>query len=200
MHARSPDDSQELDRFRSYLNLLARMQLDRRLQSKLDPSDIVQQTMLQAHRARSPFRGQTQAELAAWLRQILARNLAHAGRDFRRDKRDVRRERSIEAAIDASSVRLERWLASDESTPSQKAQRSEQLLRLTDAIAELPEAQQQAIILHYWQGHSLADIANRLDRTIPSIAGLLHRGLKKLRSALDHPSCHGNASGRQQRP
>ena len=75
------------DRFRSYLRVLAKMQLDERLRSKLDPSDVVQQTLLQAHRALDDFRGGTDAEMAAWLRQILARNLAHSVRDFGRDKR-----------------------------------------------------------------------------------------------------------------
>ena len=87
---------ERIDNFRSYLNLMARMQLDRRLQSKLDSSDIVQQTMLQAHRAQGNFRGSSDKQLAAWLRQILARNVYHATRDYQRDKRDVRNERSIE--------------------------------------------------------------------------------------------------------
>jgi RNA polymerase sigma-70 factor (ECF subfamily) len=94
-----------LERYRAYLRLLARMLLDPRLQSKLDPSDVVQQTLLQAHQARNDFRGRSEAELAAWLRQILARNLAHAVRDLGRAKRDIGRERSLEAALDASSAR-----------------------------------------------------------------------------------------------
>src|SRR5579885_672319 len=104
-------DGQELERFRAYLRLLARLHLDPRLRGKLDASDVVQQTMLQAFQARAGFRGSTEAELAAWLRQILARNLAHAARDLGRDKRDVARERSLEQALGQSSHRLGLWLA-----------------------------------------------------------------------------------------
>ena len=179
----SSDDS-SLDGFRSYLNLLAQIQLDRRLQSKVGASDIVQQTLLQAHRASAQFRGSTAEEKAAWLRQILARNLAHAARDLRRAKRNVERERSLEASLNASSARLEAWLASDQSSPSQKAIRNERLLRLADVLETLPESQREAIILHYWQGCSLAEVGKTLDRTPAAVAGLLHRGLKKLRTEL----------------
>ena len=150
--------AEALERFRPYLRLLAQMHLDPRLRGKADASDLVQQTFLQAHQARDQFRGQTEAELAAWLRQILARNLAHALRDLGRAKRDVARERSLEAALDASSARLGEWLAAEQPSPSQQADRNEQALRLADALASLPEAQREAVVLHYWQGRPVADI------------------------------------------
>ena len=175
------------DRFRSYLALLARMQLDDRLRRKMDPSDIVQQTLLQAHRALEDFRGRTEGEMAAWLRQILARNLAHAVRDFGRDKRNINRERELQAAVHASSVRLEAWLASEQSSPSQKAQRNERVLKLCDVLAQLPESQREAVELHYWQGCTLAEIAERMERTPAAVAGLLKRGLRKLRELLRAP-------------
>jgi RNA polymerase sigma-70 factor, ECF subfamily len=173
-----------LERYRAYLRLLARLHLDERLRGKLDPSDVVQQTLLQAHQARGQFRGSGDGALAAWLRQILARNLAHAVRDLGREKRDVGRERSLEQALDASSSRLEAWLAAEQSSPSQRAQRNEQLLRLAQALADLPEAQREAVVLHYWQGQSLAEIGDQLGRTPAAVAGLLHRGLKQLRCLL----------------
>jgi RNA polymerase sigma-70 factor (ECF subfamily) len=178
---------QILEPYRAYLRLLARMHLDRRLQGKLDPSDVVQQTLLQAHQAQGQFRGQTDAELAAWLRQILARNLAHAVRDLGRAKRDVGRERSLEAALDASSARLEAWLAAEQSSPSQQAQRNELVARLAQAMESLPEAQREALVLHYWQGQSLAEIGQQLQRTPAAVAGLLHRGLTQLRAILQSP-------------
>src|SRR5437899_10455736 len=106
----------EPERFRPYLRLLAGLQLDPRWQAKLDPSDIVQQTLLQAHEARDQFRGQSAGERAAWLRQILARVLANAVRDLGRAKRDAGRERSLEAALSQSSSRLDAWLAADQSS------------------------------------------------------------------------------------
>jgi RNA polymerase sigma-70 factor (ECF subfamily) len=173
--------SQAVERYRSYLRLLAQMQLDPQLRGKLDPSDVVQQSMLQAYQAWEQFRGQTDGELAAWLRQILARCLANNLRDFRRAKRDVHLERSLNAALDASSARLDAWLKAEQSSPSQQVQQREDSLRLADALAQLPDAQREALILQHWQGWSLADIGNHLDRTPAAVAGLIKRGLKQLR-------------------
>src|SRR5271165_6970292 len=100
------DRAMALEQFRDYLRLLARLQIDARLRGKLDPSDLVQQTLLKAHQAEGQFRGATAAEQAAWLRQILARTLANAIRDFGRGKRDVHLERSLEASLHDSSARL----------------------------------------------------------------------------------------------
>lgn len=123
----------DLDRFRDYLLLLARSRLDRRLRGKVDASDLVQQSLLEAHQARASFRGGDAAAQAAWLRQILARNLANAVRDLTRAKRDVTRERSLQAGLGESAARLEGWLAADQSTPSQRADRHERALRLAGA-------------------------------------------------------------------
>jgi RNA polymerase sigma-70 factor (ECF subfamily) len=173
-----------LERFRSYLLLLARVRLDARLRWKLDASDVVQQTLLEAHQARAQFRGQTVGQQAAWLRQILARNLANAARDLGRAKRDVRRERSLEAALDESASRLEQWLAAEQSSPSQRAQRQEQAVELAQALAQLPESQREAVILRHWHGQSLAEIARQLNCTPAAVTGLLYRGLKSLRTHL----------------
>ena len=177
-------EGQDLERFRDYLRLLARLQLDPRWQAKLDPSDIVQQTLLQAYEARDQFRGRNTAERAAWLRQILARVLANAVRDLSRAKRDAGRERSLEAALSQSSSRLEAWLAADQSSPSESVERHEQLLLLAGALAQLPQDQREAVTLHHLQGWSLAELAKHLDRSEAAVAGLLHRGFKKLRELL----------------
>jgi RNA polymerase sigma-70 factor (ECF subfamily) len=169
-----------LEPFRAYLRLLARLHLAPQLRGKLDPSDIVQQTLLQAYQAQGQFRGHSEAEWAAWLRQILARNLAQALRDFARAKRDLAREQSLQAAVDASSARLEAWLAADQSSPSQRAEQGEQELRLAQAL-ELPEAQREALVLQHWQGLSLAEIGEHLGRSPEAVAGLIKRGLKQLR-------------------
>jgi len=169
------------DRFCDYLSVLARMHLDHRLRGKLDPSDVVQQTLLQAQRAIHDFRGGTDAEMAAWLRQILARNLTHAARDYGRHKRDVACERSLQQAMDASSARLEAWLAADQSSPSQRGQRNEQILLLCQALEKLPEGQREAVQLHYWQECTLNEISRRMERSPAAVAGLLKRGIKQLR-------------------
>lgn len=172
-----------LERFRSYLLLLARLRLDPRLGAKLSASDVVQQTLLEAHQARDQFRGEP-AQLAGWLRQILARNLANAVRDLHRAKRDVNRERSLEAALEESASQLEGWLAADQSSPSQQAERHERALRLAEALAQLPEPQREAVTLRHFHGSSLEDIATQLACTTAAVTGLLYRGLKNLRRHL----------------
>ncbi|HEV3262482.1 MAG TPA: sigma-70 family RNA polymerase sigma factor [Gemmataceae bacterium] len=184
MNNRADAAGRTLERFRAYLRLLARLHLDPRLQGKLDPSDVVQQTMLQAYQALQQFRGESDAELAAWLRQILARNLAMAVRDFGRAKRDLAREQSLEKAVAESSARLEAWLAAEQSSPSQRAERNEEALRLAEALERLPEAQREALVLQHWQGWSLAQIGERLGRSPDAVAGLIKRGLKQLRTLL----------------
>jgi RNA polymerase sigma-70 factor (ECF subfamily) len=173
-----------LEKFRAYLCLLARLQLDPRLRGKLDPSDVVQQTLLEAYQKRDQFRGATEGEWLAWLRQALAHNLADALRAFGQAKRDVNRERSLEAAVEASSQRLAAWLAADQSSPSQQAQRHERAVRLAEALATLPDDNREALVLHYCEDRPLADIATHLGRSPAAVAGLLKRGLKQLRTQL----------------
>jgi RNA polymerase sigma-70 factor (ECF subfamily) len=175
-----------LERFRNYLCLLARTQIDSRLQGKLDASDLVQQTLLKAHQARAQFRGQSPAEQAAWLRQILARTLANAVRDLARAKRNVALERSLESALADSSARMEAWLVAGDDSPSQQAVRNEQLLGLAESMADLPEVQREVLLLRHCQGWSLDQIGQHLGRTRAAVASLLRRGLKQLREHL-HP-------------
>ena len=181
MQQTSDERAPTLERFRPYLALLGRTHLDPRHAAKIDASDLVQQTLLEGLEKQDQFRGRSEAELAAWLRQILIHNLADAVRALGRAKRDVARERSIEDAVDHSSARVEAWLAAEQSSPSQQAMQHERAIRLANALAELPDAQREAIVLQHWQGQSLAEIAEHLGRTRTAVAGLLKRGLKRLR-------------------
>ena len=174
-----------LERFRPYLLLLARAQLAAQVQAKLDASDVVQQTLLEAHRKRDQFRGEGPGQLLAWLRRLLACTLADALRGLGRARRDVARERSLEAALDQSSERLAAWLAAEQSSPSERADRNEQVLRLADALATLPEAQRQALVLRHCQGWTVAEISQHLGRSPTAVAGLLKRGARQLRKLLD---------------
>ncbi len=161
--------------------MLAQLSLSPRLSGKVDPSDLVQQTYLQAYQAWPQFRGRTDAELAAWLRTILARSLARVARDFARDKRSLDLECSLEAALQASSARLDACLVDGGKSPGDQADSNEQMLRVAEALAGLPERQQRALILYYWQDQPVAAIAAELDRTPAAVAGLLKRGLQQLR-------------------
>jgi RNA polymerase sigma-70 factor (ECF subfamily) len=173
-----------LGRFRDYLLLLARAQLGDRLRGKLDPSDVVQQTLLEAHEKLAQFRGCTETELAAWLRRMLAWSVTDAVRSLGRAKRDVARERSLEAALEQSSSRLEVWLAAEQFSPSQQAVRHEQEARLSEALATLPDAQRDALVLRHLKGWSLAEISQHMGRSPAAVAGLLKWGASQLRLVL----------------
>src|SRR5260370_42647696 len=105
-----------MEDYRVYLHLLARLQLDPRLQGKLDPSDVVQQTLAKAHQNREQFRGRTEGEQAAWLRRILANSLIDAARKY---QREVAVEVAIEQAVNASSARLDARLAAEQASPGE---------------------------------------------------------------------------------
>lgn len=184
MDATGDNADRGLEYFRAYLLLLARVRLDPMVRAKVGASDVVQQTLLEAHRDLAQFRGRTVGEKAKWLRQILARNLANVVRDLRRDKRDVAREQPMQTALDESASRLEAWLAAEQSSPSQHVERQERAVRLAEALATLPENQREAVVLRHWHGCSLAEIGERLGCTTAAVTGLLHRGLRKLRQQL----------------
>jgi RNA polymerase sigma-70 factor (ECF subfamily) len=174
-----------VDQFRPYLHLLARLHLDPRLRGRIDPSDIVQQTLLTAHAKQAQFRGTTDAERAAWLRAILANHLALSMRQFGREGGD--RLRSLQDAIDHSSARLGSILAANQSSPSAGVARAEEALRLAASLAKLPEDQRTALELRHLQGLSVPEVGKRMGRTVPAIAGLLHRGSKALRALMEEP-------------
>jgi RNA polymerase sigma-70 factor (ECF subfamily) len=173
---------QPLERYRAYLDLLARAQLPARLRQQLGASDIVQQTLLQAYRKREQFRGDSEAEFRAWLRAILARLIADAGR--RHGPGPAVQARSLECALEESSQRLERWLAADESSACQRLMREDQMLELASALGNLPEDQRTALELRYLHGLSVSEVCRRMGRSTPSVANLLYRGLKGLRERL----------------
>src|SRR5262245_46303957 len=172
---------EQLEQFRAYLRLLARVQVGPLWQAKVDASDVVQQTLLDAWRGVEQYRGKSDAELAGWLRAILARRLAHTFRDLRREKCDIGKEVSLERSLEQSSTRLEGWLVADQSSPSERVERNEQAVRVASAVEMLPENQREVLLLHYWHGWTLPQIGKHLGRTQPAVAGLLHRGLKTLR-------------------
>jgi RNA polymerase sigma-70 factor, ECF subfamily len=177
-----------LERYRGYLRLLAESKLDRRLRAKIDPSDVVQETMLQAFRAWGDLRGSSEGERLAWLRQILIRTLLHAMRDFGRAKRNIAREQPLVRLADRSSIHLEALCAADQTSPSEVAVRAEELLRVADALGELPEEQRSAVLAYYWRGESVAEIGAEMERSGSAVAGLIYRGVKRLNQRLATPA------------
>lgn len=173
--------AEQFDKYRNYLRFLARTQMPAHLRARLDPSDIVQQSLLQAHQAADDFRGTSNAELMAWLRKILAGVVAHTIRDQHRDRRDVFKEQVIQQRMDQSSILLaSAFMASDRPASAIVAQ--DELVRgVAELVEQLPEAQRDAIILHYWQEIPLKQVAEALGKSPAAVAGLLQRGLATLR-------------------
>jgi RNA polymerase sigma-70 factor (ECF subfamily) len=178
---------QELRRWRDYLLVLGRAQVDPRSRARIDLSGVVQQTLLEAHQARAGLRAEHPAQVAAWLRRILARNLADELRKLGAAKRDVARQQYLEDALNDSSARLGAWLAAVQSSPSRQAEREEEGLRLAAALEALPEVQREALVLQHWHGWTLAQIAQHLGRSRAAAAGLIKRGLQHLRRHLQEP-------------
>ncbi len=162
------------------------MQIGQRLQGKVDPADVVQETFLEAHRQFPQFRGTSEAEMAAWLRRILAGQLALLVRRYIGTKaRDMNLERELGAQLDQSSEAIDRGLAASISTPSQRASRREQAVLLADALGRLPEDYREVIILRHLEGIAFADVAARMGRSVDSVQKLWVRALGSLRSTME---------------
>ena len=164
-------DDQALEQLRHYLCIVARKHIDRRLWAKVDPSDIVQKTLLDAHRKRDQLRDSE--KLKAWLRAMLLNDIKDA-------LRSVRPTVSLEGAVDESFRGIDSALAADQTSPSGRAVINEELYQLAKALAQLPERQRLAVELHHLHGWSSAEVADQLKCTKPAVAGLLQHGLQKL--------------------
>jgi RNA polymerase sigma-70 factor (ECF subfamily) len=177
-----------LERYRAYLTLLARVQIGRRLQGKVDAADVVQDAFLEAHRHFGQFQGQTEPVFVRWLRGVLAGNLAHLVRRYCKTRgRNVGLEQALVRELDSSSDVLENGLVADGSTPSEQAARREQALLLAAALEKLPADYREVILLRQMDGLSFADVAARMARTEDSVQKLWVRALDRLRQVLDSP-------------
>jgi RNA polymerase sigma-70 factor (ECF subfamily) len=176
---------QLLECYRGYLMLLARVQVSRRLQGKVDAADLVQEAFLEAYRTFAQFRGTSEGELACWLRHILASQAAMMVRRYLGTRRrDVRLERELAEEVDASSQFLNQSLAAKQSSPSQQAVRREQAVLLAEALGKLPEDYREVIVLRHLEGLSFPEVASRMKRTVPSVKNLWTRALALLRRSL----------------
>jgi RNA polymerase sigma-70 factor (ECF subfamily) len=182
------DPQPALEVFRAYLSLLAHARVDPRLQGKLDVSGVVQQTLLEAYQSLEQMRTWNEVQKAAWLRRMLANNLADEIRKLRTQSRDIGREQSLDAGLEESSAKLEAWLVAEQSSPSERAERNEQTLALAAALERLPADTRVAIVLQHWHGWTLVQIGEHLGRTPGAVAGLLHRGLQQLKKHLQESS------------
>jgi RNA polymerase sigma-70 factor, ECF subfamily len=175
-----------LDQYRDWLRLLARLQIDTRFQGKFDASDIVQQTMLEACRDLPKFRGQSQAELVAWLRGIMAHVIAHHVRRYGGTlARNASREISLEASLAETSCALANVLAAEHSSPSQQAAREEEGVRLAGILESLPPDYREVLILRNLEGLSHEAVAARMQRSPGAVRMLWVRALARVRDEFD---------------
>ncbi len=171
-----------LEGYRPYIKLLARLGINHRLQGKLDASDLVQETFMEAHRDFPQFQGTTEAELLAWLRQILISNLANQARRYLGTRgRDVRLERELAIEVDVSSRLLERGLLARDTSPSLQAARREQAVLLADVLAKLPDDYREVIILRHLEGRTFPEVAAHMGRSSDAVKKLWARALARLR-------------------
>ncbi|MCM2372332.1 RNA polymerase sigma factor [Aporhodopirellula aestuarii] len=178
------------EQYREYLRLLGTTQLSPELLGKLDLSGVIQVTMLDACESDAT-EITTEKDQRVWLRRVFLNNLLDELRKLRARKRDVGRERSLDASINESASRLNAILANDGSTPSVKAGRVEQAEFLLQAIAALPPLQRQAIELHHLQEMPLEEISRIMNRPKGAVAALIYRGMKTLKASkvlLDYDS------------
>ena len=175
-----------LESYSNYLTLLARVQIGRRIQGKVDAGDVVQEVFLEAHRQIAHFRGTTEAELVAWLRKILAGQLALTLRRYLGTKgRDVNLERELGYQLDQSSQAMDGGFVASTSTPSQHVSRREQAVLLADALDRLPPDYREVIILRHLESLPFAEVASRMGRSEDSVQKLWVRALASLRKSMD---------------
>ncbi|MCC6416802.1 MAG: sigma-70 family RNA polymerase sigma factor [Gemmataceae bacterium] len=177
----------ELDRLfglcRNYLGILARAQVETWLQAKVDASDLIQQTMLEAYRDFHNFRGSTEAEWLAWLKRILAHNAANFVRQYRGTaKRQARREVGLIGPDDSAPGAADP--ADHGESPSECLLRKERELLVADALARLAPDHREVIILRNLQRLPFQDVAERMKRSRPAVQMLWMRALQKLQEAL----------------
>jgi RNA polymerase sigma-70 factor (ECF subfamily) len=175
-----------LVRYEPWLKLLAGMDIESRFQGKFSASDAVQQTLMEAWRDWDQFRGREEAQRRAWLRQILAHQLAHLARHYiGTQKRDLGREVSIDASLNQSSMQLDRFAVADQTSPSQCLAAREQSLQLAQVLEQLPADYRQVIILRHLEELPHEEVAERMGRTPGAVRMLWMRALAELRRRIE---------------
>jgi RNA polymerase sigma-70 factor (ECF subfamily) len=174
-----------LEGYRPYLTFLARVQIGRRLQRKVEEADLVQEAFLEAHRGFDRFRGTTEAELAQWMRQILASRVAMLVRHYYgTQRRNLDLERALTDELDQSSQMLGAAFVASGTSPSQGAARREQAVLLAEALARLPEDYRRVIHLRHLDGLTFPEVAAQMGRSADAVEKLWARALVHLRRLL----------------
>ncbi len=180
---------QLLEMYRNYLTILASTQINERLRSRVSPSDVVQETMLAAHCDIAKFRGTSEREFLAWLRQVLINTIHHAVEvHVKAQRRDVRREISIEqmgALMDYSAANFVHEFADPGPSPSAHVRRRESSVFLANQLAKLRPQYRDVIMLRNLQGLSFEEVAARMERSTGAVRMLWLRAIEKFRQVCE---------------
>jgi RNA polymerase sigma-70 factor, ECF subfamily len=175
---------QVVEACRGFLILIARQELDANLQAKGSASDLVQETVVEAVRDFGRFRGHSEPEALAWLRQLLLNNLRDFTRRYRGGgKREVRREVPIDA-VDANGE-LGLLQSTDSASPSARVIRREKAAIVHEALERLPEDYRRVLLLRYEEGRSFDEIGMRMQRSANAARKLWLRALKRVELELE---------------
>lgn len=186
--ARSGDQAaleQLLDHYRPYLSLLARLKMQRQIQAKVDDSDVVQETVAAALRDFAQFRGETEPQLAAWLRRILAHTGLNLRQHYLRKRRDVRLEKRLVDDLEQSSCTIGGALIANDSSPSEKEMRRERAVQLAQMLSQLPGDYREVLILRDLEGRKLSEVAEAMGRSVDSVQKLWTRAIVHLRQMIE---------------
>jgi RNA polymerase sigma-70 factor (ECF subfamily) len=168
---------------RNYVNVAARAEMASWLRAKVDSSDLVQQTLLDAHRGLENFRGTSEAEWLGWLRRIVVHNAADFVRRYHGvEKRCAGREVPLASPDDSRAGAPHP--SSDGETPSQFLMQQELHLQVADAVARLPEDYQEVVILRNLQQLPFDEVAQRMGRSRPAVQMLWMRAIRNLQELL----------------
>jgi RNA polymerase sigma-70 factor (ECF subfamily) len=173
------------EKCRAYLNVVARARIESWMQAKVDASDLVQQTLLEAHRGLRNFQGTTEAEWLAWLRTILDHNAVDFIRQYRGTrKRQINKEVRLNNAVGDDSQRRDLDPTAGQESPSELVMRRERDIEVAEAVSQLTDDHQEVIMLRNLQRLPFDEVARRMGRTRPAVQMLWMRALRKLETIL----------------
>lgn len=176
-----------LERHRESLRRLVMLRLDRRIQQRMDASDIVQEVMLEANRRLSSYLENPVMPFHLWLRQMARDRIIDAHRRHRAShKRSVDREQSLMAAapVDRSTVELMMQICDQELTPAAAATMDELHRRFTAAIEQLDDQDRDVILMRHFEQLTNQEVALALGLTEPAASMRYLRAMRRLRKML----------------
>jgi RNA polymerase sigma-70 factor (ECF subfamily) len=177
-----------LVRHRERLRRMVAVRLDPRLAARVDPSDVVQETLAEADRRLNDYLRDQPLPFYPWLRQLAGERLgAEYRRHVRAARRSVGREVPVVELPEGSVLALADRLLDRGTGPSEAARRQEQRDRVRRALAELPAAEREVLALRYLEELSAREVGAILGIGEEAAKKRALRALKRLQEFLHTP-------------